>query len=154
MQEFFFAQKAFILHKREVLLVRKSMDDPNQPSKWEVPGGRMDFGEDVDSHIIREVKEEVGLDIRPGRPFSIWQWQFTRQGAAGEHIDIQIVAVARLCTTSSTETSTTSRVESDCLAECRWVPVNEMLSYDIIRHMIPVAQVFLQEMTATEGSRL
>src|SRR5437762_8381547 len=55
----FFAQKAFIWNHGRLLLVRKSDEDPNQPGRWEVPGGRMEFGEEVDEHLIREVNEEV-----------------------------------------------------------------------------------------------
>ncbi|MFI5396745.1 MAG: NUDIX domain-containing protein [Candidatus Binatia bacterium] len=78
-RQFFFAQKAFILNGNEVLLIRKSADDPNQANKWEVPGGRMEFGEEVDAHLVREVKEEVGIEIVPGSPFHVWQWQLDTQ---------------------------------------------------------------------------
>jgi 8-oxo-dGTP pyrophosphatase MutT (NUDIX family) len=144
MQKFFFAQKAFIVNKGAVLLVRKSADDPNQAGKWEVPGGRMDFGEDVDPHLSREVREEVGLDVEPGPPFYLWQWQLSRQSKEGEPLEIQIVAVARVCRPKSTVISTENRVEEDYLDEVEWVPFERILTYDLIENMYPVVDAFLQ----------
>jgi ADP-ribose pyrophosphatase YjhB (NUDIX family) len=45
MGTFNFAQKAFIVKENRLLMVKKSKDDPKNPNKWEVPGGRMEFGE-------------------------------------------------------------------------------------------------------------
>ncbi len=140
----YFAQKAFILDNDRVLLVRKSSDDPDQPGRWEVPGGRMEFGEDVDDHLIREVREEVGLEIRPGPPFYLWQWRLSRKGQNDEPLDIQIVAAARICEAQSCQISTVNRVEEDYLGEVQWVHIDEIFQYDLIPNMVPVMQAFCE----------
>lgn len=150
MNQFFFAQKAFILSGRKVLLVRKSLSDPSHPGKWEVPGGRMDFGEDVDDHIRREIREEVGLDIAPGRPFYIWQWTLDRVDSKGEPFKMQVVAVARLCTALTSELSEANRVAEDHLGEVEWVDIGELTSYDFIPNMIPVVAAFLNCLTTSD----
>jgi mutator protein MutT len=145
MKQFFFAQKAFIVNNETLLLVRKSADDPNQAGKWEVPGGRMEFGEDVDPHLVREVQEEVGLDVQPGAPFYVWQWQLSRKTKEGEPLDIQIVAVARVCRpTSTTALSSEHRVDEDYLGEMEWVPFAKVQDYDLIDNMRPVVAAFLE----------
>jgi len=155
MRKFFFAQKAFIVHDRKLLLVQKSLDDPHNPGKWEVPGGRMDFGEDVDEHIKREVKEEVGLDIEPGTPFYVWQWQLERHSEDGERLEIQIAAVARLCTPLSLKLDTGRRVDEDYLGEIRWVDYLRVKHYDLISNMIPVVDRFLaMPEVQSEGSQI
>jgi 8-oxo-dGTP diphosphatase len=143
MQQFFFAQKAFIVHDGRLLLVQKSNDDPHNPGKWEVPGGRMNFGEDVDEHLKREVFEEVGIEIVPGRPFHIWQWQLERPTPEGERLEIQIVAVARLCKPLSLEVTDVGRVADDYLGASRWINVREINNYDLINNMVPVIGSFL-----------
>jgi ADP-ribose pyrophosphatase YjhB (NUDIX family) len=149
MPELFFAQKAFIVRDQRLLLVRKSADDPNQPGLWEVPGGRMNFGEEIDDHLKREVREEVGLEVVPGAPFHIWQWCIERPKCdANTPSWWQIVAVARFCEPISTELSSAGRVEEDYLAEMVWVPFAELRTYPLIPNMLPVINLFLEHVRA------
>jgi ADP-ribose pyrophosphatase YjhB (NUDIX family) len=46
-----------------IMLVRPSYSDET----WEIPGGALDAGEDPWRTARREVKEELGLDLMPGR---------------------------------------------------------------------------------------
>jgi len=145
MKQFFFAQKAFITNEGNLLLVKKSADDPYHPNEWEVPGGRMDFGEKVEEHIAREVMEEVGIEIEAGKPFAIWTWQMHKVNALGESVASQVVAVARLCVPKSLNIDTQHRVDDDFLAETEWVPFSKVLQYNLIPDMIPVVKAFLEE---------
>ena len=144
MAELFFAQKAFIVRNQELLLVRKSAEDPNQPGLWEVPGGRMVFGEEVDEHLRREVREEVGLDVIPGAPFHVWQWCVERKKNDESIAKWQIVAVARVCKPLTTELSSAGRVDDDYLAEMAWVPFSDLSRYSLIPNMLPVIDLFLK----------
>ncbi|MEO9365073.1 MAG: NUDIX domain-containing protein [Nitrososphaera sp.] len=144
MRRLFFAQKAFIVKDGQLLLVRKSADDPDQPGLWEVPGGRMELGEDLQDHIRREVREEVGLEVKPGAPFYVWQWQVRRYGDGGQPEEWHIVAVARLCEVVSGQLSSEGRVAGDHLAEIAWVPIDQIDRYEFIANMRPVIASFLE----------
>ena len=56
--------------KWEVLLQTrwKPEEDAKYSGLLEIPGGRMEYGEDVYTTLKREVKEECGLDIEDVRP--------------------------------------------------------------------------------------
>jgi len=55
---------AFILNdKNEVLMLLRSSQCKNEAGKWMIPGGGVDFNEKLEDCIIREVKEEIGVDI-------------------------------------------------------------------------------------------
>ena len=53
---------AYILDKDDKLLLVKS---PKWGEEWMVPGGHVELGETVLDCAVREVKEEVGLDVKP-----------------------------------------------------------------------------------------
>lgn len=44
----------------EILLHRRADND-----LWALPGGGMEFGESIADTVVREVREETGLDVRP-----------------------------------------------------------------------------------------
>ena len=48
-----------------LLLIKRG----HEPGKglWSIPGGRVEPGETDDQAVIREVREETGLVVRPGR---------------------------------------------------------------------------------------
>jgi ADP-ribose pyrophosphatase YjhB (NUDIX family) len=47
------------------LLVVRRRNDPGR-GLWSVPGGRVEQGEDDTAALIREMREETGLDVAPG----------------------------------------------------------------------------------------
>ena len=135
-----FAQKAFIMDQGKILLVRKAYTDPHYPGFWEVPGGRLQVrGDgDLDEHIRREVREEVGLDVDPGPPFHLWDWWMPEAGT-----EIRVVAVARTCTTvGSTDVSTSHQVADDHLSDAAWVCVRDLADYPLIPSLKPVMDQF------------
>lgn len=59
------SQKAIIVDKQgKILAIRRTKSAPSRPLYWDLPGGDLDFGEDVKNGIIREIKEETGLDVQ------------------------------------------------------------------------------------------
>jgi 8-oxo-dGTP diphosphatase len=58
------AAKSFIVNNNnELLLLKRRSNDVMKPGMWEIPGGRLEPGEDPHIGVIRETKEEAGIDI-------------------------------------------------------------------------------------------
>lgn len=55
---------ALIEKNNKVLIAKRSTWDPNVMGKWELPGGKVELGEDEFCAIEREIKEEFELDIK------------------------------------------------------------------------------------------
>lgn len=55
---------AMIFNDRgELLLTKRGKRAKNERGHWEVPGGSIEFGETMAEAIVREVKEELGIDV-------------------------------------------------------------------------------------------
>jgi 8-oxo-dGTP pyrophosphatase MutT (NUDIX family) len=121
------AQKAVLCESGNILMIQKSSADPYNPLKWEIPGGRLEFGEELSDHLKREVKEEVGLDVEIGPPLAMWKWSM----GSGEAMQ-SVLAVSRLCYARSEDISFTDNDDTDYLGDWRWVPIGEVADLDLI----------------------
>ncbi len=53
---------AIILKKNSVALIRRK--NPPFQGRWALPGGFVDVGETVEHAVVREAKEETGLNVK------------------------------------------------------------------------------------------
>lgn len=66
------SQKAIIINKKgEILIIFRTKSAPTRPNSWDLPGGDLEFGEDAQESIIREIREETGLKVNGLRPFDV-----------------------------------------------------------------------------------
>ena len=63
--------KAIIIDEnRNVLLLKRSNYLEKYANEWDLPGGHLKVGETLEQGLIREVKEETGLNIKDANYFS------------------------------------------------------------------------------------
>ncbi|MBL4936157.1 NUDIX domain-containing protein [Clostridium sp. YIM B02515] len=103
-----FASKGFILKDGKYLAMHKSIAKHNF---YELPGGRMEFGETAEETLVREVKEETNFIIEPVSLLDTWN--FIAE-------DYQIAGVIYLCKIK--ERSLTLSEEHD---RYEWLDFNE-----------------------------
>ena len=54
-----------VIEDGQLLLL--DQDTPNTGRSWSLPGGKLEEGETLAGALVREMKEETGLDVEPGR---------------------------------------------------------------------------------------
>jgi 8-oxo-dGTP diphosphatase len=76
---------AFIYKDGKILLLLRSANEKAFPLFWELPGGKIEFGESTEKGLRREILEETGLDIKILKPYSTFSYIFNET----HYIDIQ-----------------------------------------------------------------
>ena len=54
---------AVLIHQGKVLLIKRGKEPLR--GRWVVPGGTVEAGETLEQALVREVREETGLTVRP-----------------------------------------------------------------------------------------
>jgi 8-oxo-dGTP diphosphatase len=107
---------AVTINDRSLLLVLRAR--PPQAGRWSLPGGRVEPGERLEDAVVREVKEETGIDTRCGQLVG-WAERISRDF----HfviLDFAVDAIGGLATTAG-----------DDAAKAAWVPVDEVLDLEL-----------------------
>ncbi|WP_156290373.1 NUDIX hydrolase [Oceanobacillus salinisoli] len=59
--------KGFVIYDGKVLLVKRAMHNKIGGGNWELPGGKLKVGEDLEETLVREIEEETGLVVKPDK---------------------------------------------------------------------------------------
>jgi mutator protein MutT len=61
--------KGVVLVGARTLLLR------NERAEWELPGGRLEAGEDPAGCVVREIREELAIDVAVGELLDCWLYE-------------------------------------------------------------------------------
>ena len=118
---------AVIMHEGKLLLVKRGVEPAK--GKWSIPGGVVELGEGVRVAVIREVKEECGLDIEIAMdtPMDVLDSLVTNEDGRLKYHYVLLQFLAR-------PRGGTLKPASDVL-EARWVPLEEVETYDLTKSL-------------------
>lgn len=133
----FVATKAFIVHEGKILILREASAylEGTNTSKYDIVGGRLKPGERFDDSLLREVKEETGLDVEIGKPFFVNEWR-----PVVKEEPWQIVGIFFFCKVKGDTTVTLSSDHDDY----KWIDPKDFANYPIIENLKIVFEAFLQ----------
>jgi 8-oxo-dGTP diphosphatase len=62
-QQFYVGVHGVIASRGRLLVLKRAPAMPYRPGSWDLPGGHIVLGEGFEDCVLREVKEETGLDV-------------------------------------------------------------------------------------------
>lgn len=74
--------KGICVRDGKILMVYDNTN-PADPDPWELPGGGLDFGEDILTALKREVQEEMGLTVTKINEKPVYMWPVKHGPARG-----------------------------------------------------------------------
>ena len=114
---------AIIVQDGKILIVRRG-SEPGK-GKWSVPGGLVELGETVEQAVVREVREECGLDVEVDRLIDIVDsMTFDKNGRLKYHFIILDFFV---------KIKGGKLRPGDDAKEALWVPLEEVENYDLTK---------------------
>jgi ADP-ribose pyrophosphatase YjhB (NUDIX family) len=119
----------FVLNSRnELLVVQEKFGPAAGKGLWKMPGGLCDHGEDICKAVVREVKEETGIDC------SFVSLSCMVQGHRGSGVlrerasDLYCVSVL-----SCVDETQEIKAQFDEIALCKWIPVSDVLNQALFK---------------------
>lgn len=83
---------AVILHEGRVVLIRRAK--PPLQGHWSIPGGAVELGETLEACVVREMREETGLDVEVGPVVEVLE-RISRDG--DDRVEFHYVLVDYVC---------------------------------------------------------
>ena len=81
----------FVNEQRQILLfLRDDLPHIPYPNTWDVPGGHVEEGETAAQCIVREMKEEMGLDLAGFELFSVKEFSDRMEHTFWKAADLNI----------------------------------------------------------------
>jgi 8-oxo-dGTP diphosphatase len=129
-----------VVHENKVLLVRRGTEPLK--GQWSIPGGLIDVGETLREAVMREVREETGLEVEPIELIEL----LDRIHREDDRVRYHYVIADYLCRVEGGTLLAASDAEA-----VRWVERAEWNSHSILR-IDPIATRVIE--TAWQRARI
>ena len=112
-----------IIDCEQRILACRRADDRHLGGKWEFPGGKLESDESPNQALVRELQEELGITVKPGRMMTPVVHDYGRG-------PIQLIPI--VCSISFGEPQAIEH------SEIRWCHVDELSQLDLAAADLPI----------------
>lgn len=118
-----------IIRRNNTILICQRSASMKLPLKWEFPGGKIEPGESKEDCLMREIKEELGIDIMVGPALNMVEYHYPK---------FAICLYPFECTLIGGDLNLTEH------AQAIWVDNSELLNYDWAAADLPIVKALIQ----------
>ena len=118
-----------LIEDEKLLLVKQKVSDKRN---WSLPGGKLEQGETIEQGIIREMKEETGLDVEIIR--LLYLCDVSASNNTLLHISFLLKRVA-----GNIELPT-NEFESNPIYDVEFIPISDLLDYGFSEKFLKLAE--------------
>jgi 8-oxo-dGTP diphosphatase len=118
----------------EILIAQRLSDSPIAKNLWEFPGGKQEEGETEEECLAREIREELGLEIRVEKYYMETTYHYTHPD---KELTIRLVAY--------TATWVGGEIQTLQCQDAKWIKVPELKDYIFAPADIPMVEKYLVE---------
>ena len=108
---------ALIVRDEKILICQRTRHQP-MPLQWEFPGGKVEPGEEAVAALIRELREELGIEAEIGREVA----RISHIYKNGNALDLGFYLVEKY----------SNELENRIFRDIRWVRSEELTEFDFL----------------------
>ena len=109
---------AALIERRGRILICRRREDQDHAGRWEFPGGKVEQGETPRQALSRELREELGIHVEPGREIKRYRYQYPGR----KEIELRFFHIEEVG----------ADIDGGQFAEIRWEPVERLSSFDFL----------------------
>jgi len=131
------AAYAVIVDNRQRILL--ALWNEVQPPRWTMPGGGVELTETVEEGVVRELREETGYEVRPGRLLGVHSHVFPPE-ARGTAAGNRPLKSIRIFFAASIIGGELTREVDGTTDEARWFDLHEVAKLD----RVPIVDIAIE----------
>ena len=118
-----------LIEKDQQILICQRSASMKLPLKWEFPGGKLEEGESLEQCLIREVKEEINLDIHIHEELTKVEYHYP---------DFSLTLYPFICSVKSGKLKVLEH------EQVVWVDPTELFRYDWANADLPIIEEYIR----------
>jgi len=124
MTKIYASSKGLLFNENRFLIIKEKV---GEKEVWDLPGGKIEYGETPEKTLLREVREEVGIDAEIETLLGIWSFYTFKNKD-------QMVCILYRCKTKNVKVDFSKNPSDERFADYKWVTKKDFFDGNYMSH--------------------